>query len=280
MTRDFLFVLWQGGGNVPPQLVLARKLAERGHRVRALAPAVLRDRIESAGLIFEPYRRAPEHDEGHQQTSLIRDFEARTPVGAVMRARERLIAGTAAAFAADTHEILREQPADAVAFDYLLIGAAFGAEKAGVPAVPLIHHIYPFPADGAPPFGMGFAPAHNGLTRLRDRAGYFGFQRLMARPLLAPLNEVRRDLGLPPLADAMDAFTKAVRVLVLTSAAFDFPAQRPDTVTYVGAQLEGSGTDASWEPPRRDGRPLVVVGLSTTYQRQERLLEHVVQALA
>ena len=32
MTREFLFVLWAGGGNVPPQLTLAGRLVERGHR--------------------------------------------------------------------------------------------------------------------------------------------------------------------------------------------------------------------------------------------------------
>ena len=49
MSKDFLFVLWAGGGNVPPQLALARRLVARGHRVQMLAPAVLRDVVEAAG---------------------------------------------------------------------------------------------------------------------------------------------------------------------------------------------------------------------------------------
>ena len=56
MSKEFLFVLWAGGGNVPPQMALARRLADRGHRVRMLAPAVLRGSIEAAGIEFEPYR--------------------------------------------------------------------------------------------------------------------------------------------------------------------------------------------------------------------------------
>ena len=35
--RIFLFVMWQGGGNVPVQLGVARRLVEGGHRVRVLA---------------------------------------------------------------------------------------------------------------------------------------------------------------------------------------------------------------------------------------------------
>ena len=48
MSKSFLFVLWAGGGNVPPQLVLAGRLAAQGHEVRVLAPQVLRQRIEAA----------------------------------------------------------------------------------------------------------------------------------------------------------------------------------------------------------------------------------------
>ena len=43
-------VLWAGGGNVPPQLSVARQLVARGHRVRMLAPAALRNSIEAAGM--------------------------------------------------------------------------------------------------------------------------------------------------------------------------------------------------------------------------------------
>jgi hypothetical protein len=34
--KRFLFVFWEGGGNVPPQLGLVRRLVSRGHEVRVL----------------------------------------------------------------------------------------------------------------------------------------------------------------------------------------------------------------------------------------------------
>jgi UDP:flavonoid glycosyltransferase YjiC (YdhE family) len=37
----FLFANWQGGGNVPPALALAKRLARRGHDVRLLGPPSL-----------------------------------------------------------------------------------------------------------------------------------------------------------------------------------------------------------------------------------------------
>ena len=47
MSREFLFVLWAGGGNVPPQLTLARRMVERGHRVRMLTGSRFADIVEA-----------------------------------------------------------------------------------------------------------------------------------------------------------------------------------------------------------------------------------------
>lgn len=279
MRRHFLFVLWAGGGNVPPQLVLAGKLAGRGHSVRVLAPVALREAIEQAGLTYRPYSRAPEHDEADPQQSIIRDFEARTPIGAGTAARDRLIAGTADAIAADTLDEIARHATDVVALDYLLVGAAFAAEKAGIPAVPLVHHAYPFPSTGAPPFGTGWSPARGPLGRVRDAVGYAAFERMMSRPLLSPLNATRRRLGLAPLRDGVDAFTQTARVLVLTSAAFEFPAARPASVRYVGPQLKDESSAPPWDAGKNNDVPLVVVSLSTTFQGQAGLLTRAVNAL-
>jgi UDP:flavonoid glycosyltransferase YjiC (YdhE family) len=55
--RSYLFVTWEGGGNVPPVLGLARRLAERGHDVRVLAEPCLRTPVEEAGARFVPFTR-------------------------------------------------------------------------------------------------------------------------------------------------------------------------------------------------------------------------------
>lgn len=55
---DFLFVTWDGGGNVPPALGIAAELARRGHHVRFLGHAVQQDEIAGAGFAFTAYQRA------------------------------------------------------------------------------------------------------------------------------------------------------------------------------------------------------------------------------
>jgi UDP:flavonoid glycosyltransferase YjiC (YdhE family) len=282
MSKTFLFAVWAGGGNVPPQLALARRLAARGHRVRMLAPAVLRPQIESAGVTYEPYHEAPEHDESVPERSLVRDFEQRSPMAAVAAVRDNLIAGMTAPIAADVLSALEREPADVIAFDYTLFGALFAAEKAQVPAAMLVHTVYPFPAPGLPPNGMGWAPLGGPVGRVRDVIGRLVFHRIYERPLTPHFNAVRRTLGLDPLGGLAEILDRAARVVVLTTPAFDFPARLPTNVVYVGPQLDEPEWSPRWEPPwpPDDERPLIVVSLSTTYQAQGALLERIVAALA
>ena len=282
MSREFLFVLWAGGGNVPPQLALARRLVARGHRVRMLAPAVLRESIEAAGIAFEPYGETPEHDESVPERSLVRDFEARSKAAAIAASRDNLVAAMARPVAADVLATLERRSADVVAFDFLLSGGLFAAEKAALPAAMLIHTIYPFPAPGLPPFGMGWAPMGGPLGKLREQIGQLIYRRVYGGPLLSPFNEVRARLGLEPFRAFDEYHTRVDRALVLTSAAFDFPALLPTNVEYVGPQLDPPASAPIWESPwpAEDDRPLVVVGLSTTHQAHDPLLERIVAALA
>jgi UDP:flavonoid glycosyltransferase YjiC (YdhE family) len=246
-----------------------------------LAPAVLRDSIEAAGIVFEPYGETPEHDESDPKRSIVRDFEARSKAGAIAAARDNVIAALTRPVAADVLAALDRRPADVVAFDFLLFGARFAAEKARSPAAMLIHTIYPFPAPGMPPYGMGWSPLDGPLGTLREAAGRLIFRRVYEAPLLPIFNGVRASLGLGPVRSIDDIVASVDRGLVMTSPSFDFPARLPSNVEYVGPQVDGP-SDASgesrWMPD--DKRPLVVVGLSTTYLAQDTLLDRVVAGLA
>jgi hypothetical protein len=49
---------------------------------------------------------------------------------------------------------------------------------------------------------------------------------------------VLKTYGLDPLDDFWDQVRHARKILVMTSPAFDFPAQIPDNVRYVGPVLD------------------------------------------
>jgi hypothetical protein len=63
--RAFLFVVWEGGGNLPPILGLAQRLVERGHSVRVISDPCNEQEVLSTGATFVPYTRAPRRHDRH-----------------------------------------------------------------------------------------------------------------------------------------------------------------------------------------------------------------------
>jgi len=276
-----LQAFWDGGGNTAPQLGIARALIERGHDVTFLGNDCQREKVEAAGAAFRPYRHAPPNDASSPETDAIKDWEAKTPLGAFARGRDRLMYGPAARFARDATEALDEAPADVVAWDFMLLGVGAAAERAGVPSAALVHTVYPAPTAGVPPFGLGLAPARGPLGRMRDAAIRPAFERLF-RPGLKALNAARTDFGLPAFDGPFEQITAADLVVVLTSPEFDFAGDvaLPANVRFAGPVTDpgpSGGWDSPW--PADDRRPLVVAGFSTTFMDQRPLAERVVAAL-
>jgi MGT family glycosyltransferase len=71
------------------------------------------------------------------------------------------------------------------------------------------------------------------------------------------------------VGDLYELLDYCIRVLVLTSPSFDFPARAlPSNVRYVGPQLDDPhwAVGADWRPKGDD--PIVLVAMSSTYQTQ------------
>jgi MGT family glycosyltransferase len=277
MSR-FVFCAWDGGGAVFPTLSVARALVARGHDVRVLGDPVLVHEIEATGAEAVTWTRAPHRTERSVESDLFKDWEARTPLGAFSRIRDGLMFGPAADVARDVLEELGRRPADTIVAEPMLAGALVAGEAAGVPVALITTTVDPLPAEGRPPFGPGFSPAAGPLGRVRDRvmanASRSGWNRGRGA-----LNVARSELGLAPVDDAVDYLTSADRVLVLTSDAFDYAElPRHPKVRVVGPRLDDPDWAGEWALPPGDD-PLVLVGLSSTYQQQEAVLRRIAAAL-
>jgi MGT family glycosyltransferase len=272
---------WDSGGGVEAVQTVVRRAVARGHQVRVLGTEGLRSRFESAGADFRPYRYAPDNDTRSAATDLVREWEARTPLGMFARVRDRVMFGPAREFCRDVLEELDREPADLVAVDTLIPSALSGAEAAGCPSVLLMHGPYMMPRPDAPPPGTGFMPAHGPLGRWRDRTAASLMNRVF-RTALPAFNQARAELGLAPVRDLADVINAASRVLVCTSPSYDFAAATvPGYVRYVGPQLDDDGADAdggTWDDP--GGPPLVLASLSSTVMSHEQqLLQRAADAL-
>jgi MGT family glycosyltransferase len=281
-SRAYLFVTFEGGGNVPPVLGVARRLAERGHDVRVLTEPCLRAAVEQAGARFVPFTR---HFSREDRTEdLIRDSSSRSPVGALRASLERLVFGPAPVVAEETRRAIDGERPDVVVADALMPGALIAAEAAGIPRVVLFHMPEYLPGPGRPAAGAGFLPRADLVGRLRDGL----MTRLFLRQLEAYLpafNAARRAAGLAPLGTArelVDQYHAADLRLIMTSRAFDFPiTPPPPNVRYVGPVLDDPDWTGEWRSPwpEPDARPLVVASLSSTFQDQRGVLQRIITAL-
>lgn len=242
MKYSYLVALTGSGGTVPPELGVVRRLVARGHRVTVLAEESLATAVATTG------------------------------------ARLRTRAG--AGFARDIADEIDGDRPDMVLASYFAFGAMVAAQACEVPFVVLIPGIYPLPVEGGPPPGSGFGHSHGPISRWRDRVVGNLVQRRWDQELLPQLNALRDGFGLERLAHYQDQAQLAFRQLVLSSEAFDFPAQRPDGVRWTGPILDDPHwtTDTSWTVPD-GGDPVVLVSLSTTFQHQTDSLQRIADAL-
>lgn len=109
---DYLFATWDGGGNVGPELVLARRLVARGHRVTVLASPMLQPQVVATGARFTPWQRAP-HRQHQSEPDPFADHDLHTPKEVIGGLSDQVIVGPAADYAADVEAALDAQPDNA-----------------------------------------------------------------------------------------------------------------------------------------------------------------------
>lgn len=269
-----LMALWDGGGTVPVETGIARRLVDAGHRVTVVAERSMESAVTAAGARFEPWRTAPPSAQ-----EAIADWECRSPLTLFRRLLTRLVTGPSARYAADVRAVAAQDSYDVAVVDCVLMGALAGTESLGLPTAASNPSQYFRPTIGEPPFGLGLVPGRSRLAQARDRV----LPRVMERVWdlgLKDLNATRRGLGLAPLDHVWSQLDRADRVLVLTAEAFDHPpGARPANVVTLGPILDDTSGTGDVELPEGDD-PLVLVATSTGRTRgSERMLRNVVEAL-
>ena len=269
-------------GNAPPQLAVTDELVERGHEVRVLAHAAARKRIERTGAEFLELRRAvPAMDITRRDTDSLRDWEARTRLGAGMRLLNNGLFPFVVNISRECAAVLESWPADVVALDWMLMGAAIAAEGARIPAVALVHCPYPLPAIGVPPLFSGLTVREGRLGAARDRV----LNRIAARLLAGGLplvNKARAEQGLTPLSDWSSQLLGVQEICMLTAPELDFSSRGvlPANVRYVGPAFERHSHEWCSPWPETNTDPLVIASFSTSYMDQQGLAQRVLDALS
>ena len=275
MSYHFLLASWGTLGNLSPLLTAGRRLRRNGHHVRVMADPAMRAEIEAAEFEFVTWCRAPIGEAADPADfSDMQDWI------------RRAMFVPAAAYAADIQDEIGRMPTDAVLSLDILFGAALGAEASDVPFAFLSPHVSLRTLPGMPPATSGLGQPRTPQERAEVDTASAGLATAM-NASLPILNRARIELGLPVLADIMDLFDRADRLLLATSRAFDFQADSlPDNFRYVGPLLDvpswsKSLQAKSWQAPwsAQSERPRVLVACSTGAQGQRDLFQRVLGAI-
>lgn len=259
-------------GRLYPLVPTLLELRRRGHRVAVRCGIDDVDRLRLLDLDARPLARAIERFAPD-------DWQARTTIGALIRGLGQF--GDRARFQIpDLQAAIEVERPDVLLIDEGAWGAAAAAEHSGLQWAHTIVSPVPLPSRDAPPFGLGLAPRHDRLGRVRDAVArpftLGALERLIARSM----NPLRADLGLPRVRSIEDIYLAAGVVLAYTAEPFEYPrSDWPAKVRLVGPGL--------WEPPTEGPfwladlrRPLVLVTCSTLYQQDGRLAEVACAAFA
>ncbi|MET0295532.1 MAG: glycosyltransferase, partial [Phenylobacterium sp.] len=277
----YLFATFEGGGHVPPALMVAQALAAGGDEVLVLSDEANRAAAQGAGLAFTPWTSAPNRLRPGRPDDPLRVWRSAWPPDIVRSVCDGVIAGPAARYARDALAVIERFRPDLVVANELLFGVMMAAEAANLPLALLTANVWCFPTRGdLPPFGPGFPPAAGRFAEGREQVT----RRIIARLYnagLADLNAARTGLGLPPLAQALDQLRAADLILLGASRAFDYDRPAPPApFAYAGPLIAEPGWATVEPPPLKGEGPLVLVSFSTTFQNQARLVARCVRALS
>jgi UDP:flavonoid glycosyltransferase YjiC (YdhE family) len=241
-------------GHAFPAIALGRALRARGHEVALQTWGRWREHVEREDIRFYP---APEY-----QVFPTRERPLK-PYAAVVRA------------VGETSPVVRELRPDAVVSDILTLAPALAAELEGCRWATLVPHVYPPPAAGVPPYGLGAMPPRGSVGkaawRLFSRAVGIALERGRIE-----LNETRRRVGLPELDHVHGGVSRAL-CLVGTFPQLEYPRAWPAHAHVTGPLL--------WEQPATDvelppgDAPLVLIAPSTSQDPAHRLLAASLRAL-
>ena len=256
-------------GLLYPIVETALTLRARGHDVHIVTIADEVPLLRELGLGASPLPTDLEHAApGDRHEKGARSVRALT---------ERLVARADAEFAHLSALVDAHSP-DLVMADVSATGAHLASEASGLPWAVWSPTFLPLRTDGPPP-GLGLRVRDGRIWRARDTALGAIARGVWDRTFLGPLNDLRADHGLAPVARTEDILRAAPLVLSFCGPPLQQPSsQWPASVVTVGPSLWGPPADPDPRIAELDG-PIAMVTCSTELQDDDVLARTALDAL-
>ena len=260
-------------GHLLPISALLSELTTRGHTVdlRTLSTGVdVGQRLGFHTDAIDPRIEKIELD----------DWKATNPLAA-LKLSVAAFGRRAVHEVADLADAVARVMSDALLVDVNSWGALSAADAGDIPWACFAPYTPPLKAPGVPPFGLGLKPMSGMLGRVRDTAVRTVVLGALERVMLPPINAIRADVDVPPVA-SMDAFLRRAPLILLASGKpFQYPhTDWGDAVQMIGpcALDPGPNTIPDWLSAIE--LPIVLVTTSSEKQADADLVATAMTALA
>jgi MGT family glycosyltransferase len=246
-------------GHLFPTSVLLSELRNRGHDIalRTLAAGVETGR--NMGF-------ATEAVDPRIEDMPLDDYAAPNPKAALQRALA-VFARRAEYEVGDLRKAIEDESPDVVIVDANCWGAAAVAEASGLPWLSFWAFLPYLRSRAVPPYGPGLKPLPGVVGRVRDALLRPMLSGVFNKAMLDPLNRIRAEVGLPPVASADEFVQRPPLMLVATAQPFDYPhPDWDDSIQLIGACAFDPEPAEVPEWLATIDRPIVLV--STSSERQ------------
>jgi MGT family glycosyltransferase len=260
-------------GHLLPISALMSELCRRGHTVHV---RTLSNGVEIAQRLGFTADAIDSRIEGIQQD----DWKATNP-RAALKLSVAVFGRRAVHEVADLADAAARVQPDALLVDVNCWGALSAAEAGGIPWACLSPYTPPLRSPGVPPFGLGLRPLPGVLGRLRDAAVRTTVVRAIENVMLPPINRIRADINVRPVASIDEFLRRAPLMLVASGKPFQYPqTDWGDAVQMIGPCVLDPEPDAIPDWLASIDRPIVLVTTSSEEQADANLVTTAMAALA
>jgi len=260
-------------GHLFPISTLLSELSRRGHTIhlRTLSTgAEVGQRLGFSTDAIDPRIAAIQHD----------DWKATNP-RAALKLSVAVFGRRAVYEVPDLASAVARVHPDGLLVDVNCWGALSAAEAGDIPWTCFSPYTPPLRSPEVPPFGLGLRPLPGVLGRTRDAAVRTVVTMSIERVMLPPVNRIRADLNLRPVASIDEFLRRTPLMLVASGKPFQYSqTDWGDAVQMIGPCVLDPAPDAIPDWLGSIDRPIVLVTTSTEKQADTKLILTAMAALA
>jgi UDP:flavonoid glycosyltransferase YjiC (YdhE family) len=252
-------------GHLLPISALLSELSRRGHiiHLRTLSTgAEIGQGLGFATDTIDPRIEEIQHD----------DWRATNP-RAALKLSVAVFGRRAVYEVPDLADAVARVHPDGLLVDVNCWGAFSAAEAGDIPWMCFSPYTPPLRSPGVPPFGLGLRPLPGMRGRIRDAAVPTVVTRSIETLMLPPINRIRADINLRPVASIDEFLRRAPLVLVASGKPFQYSqTDWGDAVQMIGPCVFDPAPDAIPDWLGSIHRPIVLVTTSSEKQADTKLV--------